>query len=118
MGKRGGARPNSGPKKGSHHKKTLEIEAARTALFKRVAKELHAILDAQLDLAKGHLVQEITKEGEKRIYLKSPDRGAAEMLLNQAIGKATEFIDLTSGGKLLQILVKRYENGNSDNPAT
>lgn len=92
----GGARPNSGPERGTKHKKTIEIEMARQIIKERVFANLEPIIEAQIDLAKGHLVEEYIGEG-KRIYSKSPDKGAAELLLNQTIGKPKESIDVTGG---------------------
>lgn len=101
---KGGARPNTGPKKGSKHKKTLEVEAAREYIKRRVFEELEPLTTAQLDLAKGHLVQEQTISG-KRIYLKSPDKGAAEMLLNQTIGKPKETVEHQGELKITELII-------------
>lgn len=50
---RGGARPNSGPKKGSKHKATLDKEAAREALRVIVTREMEELVGAQIAAAKG-----------------------------------------------------------------
>lgn len=50
---RGGARPNSGPKKGSKHASTITKEQAREALRQIVLREMDALVSAQLAQAKG-----------------------------------------------------------------
>lgn len=50
---RGGARPNSGPKKGSKHKATLSKEAAREALRQVVLGDMRELAAAQIANAKG-----------------------------------------------------------------
>lgn len=51
--KRGGARPNSGPKKGAKYKPTIMKEAARDALRQIVLADMRELVDAQLAQAKG-----------------------------------------------------------------
>lgn len=97
----GGVRPNAGRKKGYKEKRTIEREEARERITQKVIKELDSIIEAQIDLAKGHLVEEITSTGRKRIYSKSPDKNAAELLLAHGIGKPTEHYDHTTGGERL-----------------
>lgn len=77
-------------KKGKH-KKTLEAEAMRQIIREYVSDNLLPILRAQGDLAMGHLVQGRTGQ----IYTKSPDRGAAELLLAHGIGKPKESFEHT-----------------------
>ena len=50
---RGGARPNSGPKKGTKYKPTLDKEAAREALRVIVMREMEELVGAQISAAKG-----------------------------------------------------------------
>lgn len=52
-GKRGGARPNSGPKKGAKYRPTLEKEAAREVFRKEVLKHLKPLLQRQIAHAMG-----------------------------------------------------------------
>ena len=49
----GGARPNSGPKKGTKYAPTLAKEAARDALRAIVLREMEALVSAQMAHAKG-----------------------------------------------------------------
>jgi hypothetical protein len=106
---RGGARLNTGPK--GKHKKTLEAEAARELLKTMVFAELGPIVNAQLDLAKGHLLQ-TTKDGT--IYSKSPDKGAAELLFNHAIGKPKESVELIGEIKIDVDIKKTIEKVYGD----
>lgn len=50
---RGGARPNSGPKKGTKYKPTLDKEAAREALRAIVLREMESLVASQMAAAKG-----------------------------------------------------------------
>lgn len=50
---RGGARPNSGPKKGTKYKPTLDKEAAREALRAIVLREMESLVASQIAAAKG-----------------------------------------------------------------
>ena len=50
---RGGARPNSGPKKGAKYKPTLDKEAAREALRVIVLREMEELVGSQIAAAKG-----------------------------------------------------------------
>lgn len=71
---RGGARLNSGPKKGSKHKKTLEQERQRELFNKKV--------DAKWD----ELIEKQIKEG-----LINPVVG--QYLINQRMGRAKESVE-------------------------
>ena len=50
---RGGARPNSGPKKGTKHQATLSKEAAREVLRQRVLQDMEPMVAAQIANARG-----------------------------------------------------------------
>lgn len=50
---RGGARPNSGPKKGAKYAPTISKEQARDALREIVLREMDALAAAQISHAKG-----------------------------------------------------------------
>lgn len=51
--RRGGARPNSGPKKGTKYAKTISKEQAREALRTLVLEKLRPLVDAQVSNAQG-----------------------------------------------------------------
>ena len=51
--KKGGARPNSGPKLGAKYKKTIEKEIELAYIKERVSRARDVLVSAQLSLAKG-----------------------------------------------------------------
>ena len=55
-----------------------------------IGDRLDKILDALYDLATGHWVEEVTNEGERRVYRKSPDFRAAQYLTDRQLGRPTE----------------------------
>jgi hypothetical protein len=63
---RGGARPNSGPKKGTKYAPTISKEQARDALRQIVLAEMQALTAAQIAHAKGlkYLVTRNAKTGK------------------------------------------------------
>ncbi len=52
-GKNGGARPGAGRPKGSQNRKTKERREAEQEMIQRIIANLHPVLDAQFNLAKG-----------------------------------------------------------------
>lgn len=64
--RRGGARPNSGPKKGTKYAPTISKEQARDALRQIVLREMDSLTSAQISHAKGlkYLVARETKTGK------------------------------------------------------
>jgi hypothetical protein len=79
-GKLGGARPNSGPKKGTKYRpraSTLSKEAAREALRVIVTREMEALTAAQIANAKGirYLMSRDKKGGRFRRLEKLPKPG-------------------------------------------
>lgn len=108
---RGGARPNTGPKKGSKHASTLSKEAARDALREAVLLEMGEMISAQVAAAKGlrYLVTREKKTGKfvrvteamakaKRgkdeesieVWEKDPSVQAFTDLMNRALDKPKE----------------------------
>jgi hypothetical protein len=94
-GKKGG-RPKSGH--------TLATEAMRRFLIEKVNEEFGPIIQAQIDLAKGLHVIEQGKDGEVRRYQREPSESAAKQLVDQAIGRAKESIEVS--GDLFEKLDK------------
>lgn len=112
--RRGGARPNSGPKKGAKYKPTLEKEAARGALREIVLTHMEAMTAAQIAHAQGikylvarhrktgkfvTLTQELTNsilagqddEHEAiEVWEKEPSTPAYTDLMNRALDKPKE----------------------------
>ena len=89
--KRGGKRNGAGRKRGLA---SIKAEEARKYLVQRVADELEDILAGQIELAKGIYYETGTGEDIKRVYQKHPDTKVAEYLLNQLIGRPTEFSEI------------------------
>lgn len=100
--KNGGARPNSGPVKGTMYRPALEKEALRKVIYTFVEKNSDGILEAMLDKAVGIQLKE---EGQARAYKQAPDPQAAKLLLEYAIGKPKESIDHTSMGEKMNSVV-------------
>ena len=83
-----------GRPKGSVGTHTIEVSKAREYVVKRVVAELDPIMTAQIDAAKGLYYEETDKFGKKHVYAKEPDLGAAKNLLDQAIGRAKETVEM------------------------
>lgn len=89
---RSGTNHKGGRPKGTN---AILAEKMRAELTKRVNEEFTPIINAQIDEAKGLWYEEITKDGQKRIYQKEPNSKSAEYLLNQSIGRPQESIQLS-----------------------
>lgn len=122
-GKRGGARPNSGPKKGTKYAPTISKEQAREALRQIVLREMNALVGAQISHAKGlsYLVgrdkagkfKKLTSdEAEKalagespyttvEVWEKDPSVQAFTDLMNRAIDKPIEMVEQHHSGGLV-----------------
>lgn len=102
-------RKKSGRPKGSHEDETKIGIQMRKHLTKRVKKELNNLIDSQLQLAKGiKLAANITlidrKDGKKvtgDIFTKAPEGKAGEYLMNQAIGKPKESVEMSGEVKTI-----------------
>lgn len=94
MGKdgRGGARPNSGPAKGTKYKPTLEKEALREVVRQKVAERLDPLLDAQLDNATGIRHFMVRGAGGKFERLTDPEQIAAALNADGAQEGSTYWI--------------------------
>ena len=100
----GGKREGAGRKKGSKASHTLLAEQMRAKLIQRVDKEFTPLVDAQVDLAKGIVVERtviVNGKTIKRYYVKEPDNSALEDLLNRAMGRPKETIEIDD--KILKI---------------
>lgn len=82
----GGARPGAGKKKGTLWESTIEKRAIKDYILRRVKEELDPLLDAQMDVAKGHYYIREVIGGVEKVYKKSPDPTAMKLLLQYAIG--------------------------------
>lgn len=61
---------------------------------KRIADRLPQLIDNMIALSDGVWVDEEGKDGERRIYLRAPDRAANEYLINRVMGKPTDIKDV------------------------
>lgn len=126
---RGGKRPGAGLPKGYKFQKTLEKEAARQHLRKRVFAEIDPILDAQIANAKGinhfflrdaksgrferitdpAMIEAALNAGEEGryywIFTKDPNTQAAQDLLNRALDKPADQVQVTGedGGPVVHV---------------
>lgn len=87
---RGGFRPGAGKPKGSKDKKTLEKELFRKRFMEKMQDEWDEIIESQVRLAKGVLVQDA--EGEP-VYRKPPDGQTGKNLLEQTMGKPVQPVE-------------------------
>lgn len=128
--KRGGARPNSGPEKGTKYAPTLKKEAAREALRAVVMRHMDDMLRAQIAHAKGighlytrdkngkftkieniaaidKLLLEGTEDEDYWIFAKDPSVQAFTDLMNRALDKPKEQeqeIKLTGDAEMIAAL--------------
>ena len=72
-------------------------ESLTYTLRKMAGERAEEIALAVLDLALGHQVQEIDKDGEERIYTRSPDARAQAMLYDRADGRVPNRTEITGG---------------------
>ena len=125
---RGGKRPNTGPKPGSHHKATLSANeqkaVARQTIREHIISHIPDIVRAQRENAMGvqYMVLRApdgsfvratdvkqldaalaSGEAAFRIYTKEPHQGSASMLLAYAADKPVEPVEVTGaeGGPLV-----------------
>ena len=110
---RGGPRPNSGPKKGSKYRPTIEKEELRAQVRRAVAAALPAMVSAQISNATGlqYLVYRNKKTGKFErvkaledvdqdentieVWEKDPSVQAFTDLLNRTIDKPAEQMKVT-----------------------
>jgi hypothetical protein len=118
----GGKRPGAGKPKGFKHRVTLDKEAARAFVRQQVCNALGPLLDAQIANAKGlsYLVYRNKKSGKFErvkaleavnqdeetieVWEKDPSVQAFTDLLNRALDKPAEHVELTGAdGKPLEV---------------
>lgn len=102
----GGYRANGkGPKPGAVYDKTLEKRAMREKTYAFVNEHLTHILTALLERAVGIAIIDKKDDTGEKIYDLPPDPAAAKILLEHAMGKAPESVDVTTGGAQLGIQI-------------
>lgn len=132
----GGKREGSGRKEGSRNVNTIEDNMARDEMRRRVIKSKDALMNSQMNLAKGcQLLFKIMKTGDKpvlvvdqeeiedylagelentKIYYfittKVPDNKAIDSLFDRTFGKAPQTVDVTSGGEPIGLEIKNQAN--------
>src|SRR3990167_2860638 len=77
---------------------TLMALKMREELVKLVKKDFKPLIQAQIDSAKGFAFEKQIKIGNKifpRYYVEKPDVQASKHLLDQAIGRAKESVELS-----------------------
>lgn len=97
--------PSGGPRPGSGRPRKADLYAKPIATAeRRIADKLPWLIDQQMSLAEGVLVEKDTLEGPV-IYKTPPDRNAIEYLVNRIMGKPTEKseqdVNLTGGVTIL-----------------
>jgi hypothetical protein len=80
---------------------TLVKQLFKKALAERINEDLESWVTPIEDLAKGHFVEVRTAEGEVKVYKKSPDAKAWQVVMDRVFGKPEQSVDLTSKGKQL-----------------
>lgn len=98
MGKNGGARPGSGAKKGKPMKPTIDRAIMRDAMLKVYAARMEEMFKAQIESAKGVLA--LREDG--RVYSIPPNTAAWKNITDHVLGRAQEFVDLTTLGEKLE----------------
>ncbi len=93
----GGARPGAGMPKGKRTRKTLEREAAKLYLIRRVEEDIEELTTALLDKAKTGDIQ------------------ALKEALDRAWGKAMQSIDHTTLGDKMQPVLVHFLGDEKDN---
>jgi len=94
-GKNGGAREGAGRPISNA---TIKAQMFRELLQQRIEGRIDLFLDAWEDLALGHWLEITTETGTKKVYKTAPDQRAMKAIMDQAMGRAPQGIDLTSGG--------------------
>lgn len=76
------------------------VADAREKIIQRIYKKKEKLIDAQIDSATGLYY---TANDGKHVYLKKPDTGVGEFLLNQLIGKPKESVEVKSVNLMIDI---------------
>lgn len=95
----GGARPNTGPKKGFKWKSTIAKTEYRKRFLARVGGRWDEIIDAKIARAVGVTVLDKKDEKGNRVYDLPPDSQSNKDITDQVMGRASESFDLTTKGE-------------------
>ncbi len=102
---RGGARLNTGPKKGSKHKKTIEKAREDEVQFKLLREKVIAKDGPMTDA----LIKEVVEKGNVAAYKELHDR---------AFGKVKESLEVDNKGEITFKIVKYGDNDSLRLPAS
>lgn len=109
----GGSRPGAGRPKGAQ---TLLKQAMRQRIYDFVSERLDGILESMHEKARGVAIIDKKDDTGERIFDLPPDPVAAKLLIEHAIGKPPEALDITSGDKPIAILANVFRNhGDKEN---
>lgn len=81
---------------------TLQRQLFRKALAEAITKDADKWREAIQDGALGHYAMTKTKDGEIKVYKKSPDVSAWNAAMDRAFGKPEQAVDVTSGGEKIE----------------
>lgn len=90
---RGGARPNSGPKKGAIFKTTIKKQMIRDRIAAWVEEHLDELLQGLHTRALGCKVLKTDNKGEEVYIDYPPDPQAAKILIEHAAGKPIQPVE-------------------------
>lgn len=94
-----------GPQEGAIYAKTIAKQAMRQRIYDFVNERLDGILESMHEKARGVAIIDKKDDTGERIFDLPPDPVAAKLLIEHAIGKPPEALDITSGGEKLGIQV-------------
>lgn len=103
MAKKGGFRAGAGRPKGAKSPNTRSGEVLRAYIIDHVSAKVDELIEAKMALALGHKKIHVTQDGTEVVYVQSPDGNAIQYLLNQAIGKPRETVDVQTEIHVLKI---------------
>lgn len=89
-GKKGGR-----PKGSLSDEQRMRLEMKRL-LVEKVREQFDQLFGALMDLAKGHILEGVDKEGNERTYIKGPHAESLKYLLDQVVGKAESTVNLNT----------------------
>lgn len=126
--RRGGARPNSGPKPKvvkvavSHLHAAVDLskcEDIETIVLAKLTEVAPKCIDNLVKLADGIIVKDVNLDGTVDYFETPPDRQANEYLLNRLLGKPTERKEVTgeSGQPIavaVQLVIDKVWGGEGD----
>jgi len=104
MAWKGGVQPGAGRPKGSLNKLTISRLEMKHAVHEYVKENINEILGALFERTKGIKVIKPSKNGEgiDEAFTLPPDSSSARLLLEHALGKPDQSVDLTSDNEKIE----------------